>query len=296
MKSSVSTLSEKIAGETIAKCSYSNQEMDAEILAEGKEQFGNLLLEKIEEDGYDITELKDIGKKDPKKIITILAEVISKNVEYDYEKYKLVQEKRYDEIKQQNYYLTLRDGKGVCEDYSELFAVAKLELEKQGVPNLDKFVVLETTPHQDTQNHTWNNIITINKDGNIVMTAIDITWADHKNPLSISGKLNAVDESHYYKNIKEKTNDVNTAHQKALEKIKDYNIFAFQKKLKKVLTEYDSRQYTRDHRHEGNKELRKTNKDIELTREEKTGNVKKGLEVMRNKFKKAHAKKDSENE
>lgn len=244
MKNSISSLSEKIAGETVTKRFYSNQEIDTELLAEGKEQFGNLLIEKIEEAGYEISELKKIGKENPKKIITILAEVISKNIEYDYEKYELIQEEKYDEIKQQNYYLTLRDGKGVCEDYSELFAAAKSELEKQGVPNLDKFIVLETTPSQNTQNHTWNNLITINKDGNIIMTSIDITWADYKNPPSVSENLNAVDESHFYSSTIEKTDE---AHQKALKKIADYNNLVKQEKLREMLMTYDPKLYKKEH-------------------------------------------------
>lgn len=281
MKNSVSSLSEKIAGETVTKRFYSNQEIDVELLAEGREQFGNLLIEKIEEAGYKMSELKEIGEEDPKKIITILAEVISKNIEYDYEKYELIQEEKYDEIKQQNYYLTLRDGKGVCEDYSELFAAAKSELEKQRVPNLDKFVVLETTPSQDIQNHTWNNIVTVDENGNIVMTSIDITWADHENPPSVSERLNAVDESHFYSSAIGKADE---AHQKALEKIRDWNNLVKQKELEKILTQYDLRSHKRDQKLEGNKKLREVNKDAEILREEREKDVKWSLKKIREKI------------
>ena len=124
------------------------------------------------------------------------------------------------------------------------------------------------------------------------MTSIDVTWADddkEENISKIPEKLNAVDDKHYYTGIIKK---VNETHNKALEKIKDYNILAFQEKLKEVLTQYDPRLHKRDQQIEGNKKLREQDKDIELTREEKTRNVKGSLKSAKNKLKKIYAKKD----
>ncbi|MCK4524883.1 MAG: hypothetical protein KAU07_00395 [Candidatus Andersenbacteria bacterium] len=76
--------------------------------------------------------------------------------------------------------------------------------------------------------------------------------------------------------------------------IKD-RVFSWEK-LKEILTEYDPRQYERDHEIEGNEKLREQDENIEFTREEKTRNIKKGLENAKDKLKKIYARQDSENE
>jgi len=244
LKGSFLSLSEKIKGESIISPAQSMQEpISLEQLTEEKKQFENLLFRELENSGYSVSELKKIGEKNPEKIIAILAGVISKNVEYDYDKYKLIEEEKYSEIERQNPYLTLKNHKGVCEDYSELFATSKYFLEKKGIPNLDKFVVLRTTPEKDLQNHMWNNLITIDRDGKLIITAIDITWADDENISKISEKLNAVDEKHYYSSLPEKSAEV---HQKALKKIRDWNNLVKQEKLRQMLTTYDPKLHRRE--------------------------------------------------
>jgi len=76
---------------------------------------------------------------------------------------------------------------------------------------------------------------------------------------------------------------------------KKNRVFSWEK-LKKILTEYDPRQYDRDHKIEGNKKLLEKNKDVEIIREERTENVKKNLEKAKDKLKKIYAGKKSENE
>ena len=244
LKGSFLSLSEKIRGESIISPAQSMQEtISPEQAVEEKKQFRNLLFRELENNGYSMSNLKEIGEKNPKKIITILAEVISKNVEYDYEKYKLVEEEKYGEIERQNPYLTLKSHKGICQDYSELFASAKYLLEREGVPNLDKFVVLRTTPEKDLQNHMWNNLVTVDKNGKLVVTAIDITWADDKNISKISEKLDAVDEKHCYTSFPEKAAE---AHQEALKKIRDWNNLVLQEKLREMLMTYDPKLHRRE--------------------------------------------------
>lgn len=235
-----SSLKDTIKGAITITPGDFREKVSQEQLIEEKEGFENHLTRMIEEE-YTIDQLKEIAENDPKEIINILSQVIGKNVEYDWEKYKLIEEKNYDEIKRQAPYHTLETGKGVCEDYSKLFAKAKDFLENEGVPNLNKFLVLSTTSQDDDIDHAWNVLITVDKDGELIMTSMDITWADddkEENISKIPEKLNAVDDKHYYTGIIKK---VNETHNKALEKIKDYNILAFQEKLKEVLTQYDSK-------------------------------------------------------
>ena len=266
LKEYPASLAEKIKGRQVIYYTTALNEMKEiteEDLAKEKEQFENIVVEKLEESGYDISKLKEIGENNPEKIITILAEVIGKNVEYDYDKLKLLEEEK--ELEAQGPYDTLKDGKGICADYSRLFAAMKYVLEKEGVPNLDKFVVLETTARKEVLYHAWNNLITVDENGKLIVTSIDTTWADDENISKISGKLNAVDEAHCYSNVQY---DVQKAHQEALEKIGELNNLAKQGKLREMLMTYDPKLHKRDQKIKGNKELYKTNKDVEVSREE----------------------------
>jgi len=84
-------------------------------------------------------------------------------------------------------------------------------------------------------------------------------WAD-----SSEGELNAVDKDHYYASLPEKLDE---AHQKILEKIRDWNNIVFQEKLKEILTQYDPKLHKRGQKIIGNKKLYKVNKDVEITPE-----------------------------
>ena len=126
------------------------------------------------------------------------------------------------------------------------FVAVKNVLEEEGV-NLEGFVSLYTV--SDKQNHLWNVFVTPDPDDpdKIIISYGDPTWDD-----SSSGEFNAVDEKHYYTSIKEK---VDESHQKALEKIKDYNALVFQEKLKEILSQYDPRLHKKEQEIKENKKM-----------------------------------------
>jgi len=254
------------------------------------DKFKDLFLEGLNESGYSVEELKKIAEDDPEKVIGIISEVIGENVSYDLKEWFDIvfwdeMEKAKEifgvehEIKKHSEgipYVTMESEKGVCHDYAITFMAAKHILEEEGVSNLDKFVVVSTA--SNGMNHQWNNLVTIDPDGKLIVSSLDPTWAD-----SSKGELNAVDEKHYYTSLPE---ELSEAHQEALEKIKDWNNLVKQKNLERILTEYDPRQYDRDHRIEGNKELRETDEYIDALREKKTKSVKDSLKEIRERISK----------
>lgn len=86
---------------------------------EFKENFQKMILSDLENNGYDLDKLNEIANENPKEIINILSNYISSEYGND---------KGYD-----------------GNDRSSIFMGAKGELEKAGVPNLDKFAVIQTS-------------------------------------------------------------------------------------------------------------------------------------------------------
>ena len=215
---------------------------------ENADKFRDLFLESLNESGYSVEELKEIAEENPEKVIGIVSEVIGKNVEYDWLELmnlkfnKLMKELTGVDLKIKKHsegipYITMESEKGVCHDYAITFTAAKYVLEEEGIPNLDKFAVISTISGK--MNHHWSDIVTINQDGKLVISSLDSTWAD-----SLGGKLNAVDEKHYYSSLPE---ELDEAHQEALKKIGDWNNLVAQENLKKILTQYDPKLYKREH-------------------------------------------------
>jgi len=268
-----------------------NHEEDAE--------FENRFLEKLNKSGYTIDELKIIAEENPKEVIEITAKIIAENVQYDWMQ-SLSMKKgfgKFIETKDHSAGIpedTLREGLAICDGYAKTFAAAISLLREKGVPHLDKIAILQTD--SGPMNHAWNTLINING----VATSIDLTSADDENISKIPEKLNAVDKEHYVTHIKEK---VNEAHQKVLDKIKDYNILSFQERLKEILTQYDPKFHKREQHIEGDKSLLKQldqdknfpekYKNIELPRETRKNIVKNSSKDIRNKIKKIYAEKDS---
>ncbi len=222
------------------------------------DKFRELFLEGLNEDGYNIEELKKIAEENPEEVIKIISKVIGDNVSYDWLEYlDIVLSKPIKELtgKDINYlekkhskgipYITMESGKGVCHDYAITFAVAKHILEEEGVPNLDKFVAISTVS-SDKMNHQWNNLATVNSEGKLIVSSLDSCWDD-----SFLIKPNAVDEKHCYAGLPK---ELDEAHQKTLEKIRDWNNLVKQEKLKKILTQYDPKLYKRDHKVKRSKE------------------------------------------
>lgn len=268
------------------------------------EKFKELTLKSLSDAGYSIPELKKIAEKNPEKVIKIMTEVIGKNVNYDWLEYlnitvgSVISELIGKDFQIDYYYFmnkkhdegipkaTMESGKGVCHDYGITFVAMKHILEKEGVPNLDKFVSFWTISNKE--GHLWNGFATVDSEGKLIISYADPTWSDVDEK-----KLNAVDNEHYYTLKKE---IVDEQHQKALEKIQEYNEFVRQEKIKEIITTYDPKLHKREQRIEGNKKLREKEKDIEPLREERNKNVREHLKLIRDKLKKIYAKKDSGNE
>ena len=247
---------EKIKGTSVESFNdffVENNSIETKII--DRELFNNLLEQKLKEDGYTISELKNIANDNPKEVIKILTQTLGKNIEYDYKKLELVQSQKKaetmeefadlaKEIGKQNPYVTLKNEKGVCLDYAQAVSMGIDFLDRKDVLNQNDFKVLTTTSH--SMDHGWNILFSTDKDGNLVFTFMDLDCADddkEENISKIPENLNAVDDKHYYSGIIKK---VSETHQKALEKIKDYNILAFQEDLKKFLTQYDPKLHKKE--------------------------------------------------
>lgn len=233
---------------------------------ENSEDFKKNVLDVFEKEGYDISTLKEIAEDNPEEVIKIISKVMGKNIKYDYIEANLDLISKdlrdiYQGIKHSQGipYITLESGKGVCHDYGITFVAVKNVLEEEGVPNIENFVSLYTTA--DKQNHLWNVFVATDPDNpdKIIVSYGDPTWDD--SPL---GEFNAVDKKHYYTSLPEKLDE---AHQKALEKIRDWNNLVKQEKLKEILMQYDPKLHKRGRKIEGNKKLREVNKDIEISLE-----------------------------
>ncbi|MEA1936583.1 MAG: hypothetical protein U9N04_00535, partial [Patescibacteria group bacterium] len=222
------------------------------------DKFKDLFLEGLNGSGYSVEELRKIAEENPEEVIKIISEVIGKNVSYDWLEYldiKLSEPVKELTGKDINYleekhsqgipYITMESGKGVCHDYAITFMAAKYILEEENVPNLDKFMVVST--FSGKMNHQWSNLVTMSSDGKLVVSSLDSTWAD-----SPGGKLNAVDEKHYYTGSSE---EIDEAHQESLDKIKDWNRLVKQEKLKEILTTYDPRLHRKEREIKENKKM-----------------------------------------
>lgn len=209
-------------------------------------KFEELFLKVLEKEGESIDHLKEIGKDDPMEVINIIGKVLAKNINYDL---KASSERSYIGVTYENQkikhsdkipYITLGSGLGICYDYAQTFAAAKYALEKQGVTNLDKFVMVYTDSEKFIYvdevgyiGHSWDNLLTVNNEGIVRITSVDLTKADDEDISKIPGKLNAVDEQHHYSGITEK---VDKAHQEAVKKILEFNTLVEEEKLREILT------------------------------------------------------------
>lgn len=199
------------------------------------DKFEELFLETLENENESIDHLKEVATENPEEVIKMISKILGNNIEYDWDEIKSIDRKEFKDLEKKHAegipYITLKNKLGVCHDYAATFTAAKYVLEEKGVPNLDKFIVLYTG--SDKMNHAWNNLLTVDKEGNLKVTSIDLTWADDKNISKIPEKLNAVDEKHYY------TAKIEESHKKAIEKILNFNRVIEQEKLREILMTYE---------------------------------------------------------
>lgn len=280
---------------------------------EDMDKFEDLFLGILEKEGYTIEELKEIAEENPEKVILIISEVINKNLEYDDDEWEKMKSGNWSEKDEKTPHEALSEGKAICYAYSSAFISAKHILEEKGVPNFDKFVALNDGGggEKGDHSHVWTEIVTANKEGNLDVSHIDLTDADEdsgllselfdskltKEELSINNEeFNSKYAEHIEEDHEEDGQEIEEDEEKTeqekehkttfLEKVKNYKLIYAHEKLKKFLTEFDPRQYHRDHRVEGSKKLRETEDDIETLREEKAENVKWSLKKIRERISK----------
>lgn len=258
---------------------------------ENNEAFRNLFLQDLTAAGYSIADLKAEAEKDPKRVFEIISEVIGKNTDYGMFEYLVVesmvaadalpdgtQGKEWIKNAGMSYiddkyaggepYNVLKSHKTLCHGYGKTFTAAftfvkeilkKEGVKKEGVNPFDNVVCLWST--SDAQNHLWNALVTVDDNGNLVITYIDPTWQDAGAP------LNAVDDEHYYGTVKEK---VDRDHAAVLENMKEWNLVTFQEKLNDIvmqndLSRYDPKAHKKEVRIKLNKEAYEA---IKKTKEE----------------------------
>lgn len=265
------------------------------------QKFKELALKSLNDAGYSIPELKKIAEKHPEKVIKIMSDVINKNADYDLLEYLNIEingiiEKLLGENFKIKYFEyeretkegipgeLLQDHKGVCHDYGITLVAMKHILEKEGVPNLDKFASFWTT--SDKQNHLWTGFVTVDSEGKLTISYADPTWSDTNKKA-----FDAINKDHYYTGKKK---IIDEQHQEVLEKIKEYNEFVRREKIKEIITTYELRLHQREQRIEGNEKLKEKEVDIEPLREERNKSVREHFKFIRNKLKSIYAKKDSE--
>lgn len=196
------------------------------------DKFEELFLNDINKSGESLEHLKVIAKDNPEEVIKITAKILDENIAYDFNESTNINNKDYKSVGDKHAlgipYITLATKLGVCHDYASTFVAAKYVLEKNGVPNMDKYAVLYTVSND--MNHAWDNLLRVNKKGDLEMTSIDLTWADDENISKIPEKLNSVDKDHFY------LSEVDKVHQEALKKILEFNAFVEEEKLREIMT------------------------------------------------------------
>jgi hypothetical protein len=271
-----------------------------------------MFLADMEKAGYPLSKVKEDAKKNPEKILHIIAEVLGKNIDYDYTEYNYVEaadrekglsgeEAAKDEM--QNYvdqkysngvaYSALHSGSAICWSWGETFIAAKEALEEEGVPHMDQLACISTT--SEALDHLFVVCITAGPNGPVV-TYVDPTWYDTN-----GGELNAVDSEHYYGAVKEKRD---AAHEAVLAAIEQQNILASFEQLNQVFSQYDAKadkssrkiQLNEDAYSELNKK-QKREEDVSgiVSVENKGGSVQRIMEkIVAEKNKSSLAEKDLE--
>lgn len=228
---------------------------------ENFDKFKSLFLEDLEKSGYTLPQLKATAQENPEKVLNIIAEVLGKNIDYDYTEYNYIEaadkskglsgeEAAKDNMlnyQDQKYadgvaYSALHSGSAVCWSWGETFIAAKEVLEEKGVPHMDQLACISTT--SEALDHLFVVCITAGPNGPVV-TYVDPTWYD------TSGELNAVDSQHYYGAVKEKRD---AAHQAALAMIEQQNVLVSFEQLNQVFSQYDPKSFRKEHGIELNRE------------------------------------------
>lgn len=206
--------------------------------------FEEELLLALKEKGYDLPKLREMGNKNPEKVMMILSETIGEKVHYDWSEFLLTEYYIFvvkllgkdwlglynslgDKHSKGIPFATLDSGSGVCHDYSMTLIAAKKVMEKENVPNMDKFVI--TFAISDKQMHEFNAVATVDAKGNVVVTYVDAAWFS-----SILKPLRPLNAANDYFGSKINMDDETMKKQ---EELKMRNIILLQEELKRILSQ-----------------------------------------------------------
>lgn len=143
--------------------------------------FPNAIEKLLEKEGYNETKLKEIAKENPKNVIEIVAQIIDKNVKYDYELNKLMKKKERGEplslaeaiaLLERTPTQVLEKG-GICGDISRVMMATSEYLKSKEI--LPENLLFSWTT-SEFENHGFNSVFTIDSSGKLVSTYIDVTW------------------------------------------------------------------------------------------------------------------------
>ncbi|MDD3020863.1 MAG: hypothetical protein PHX61_07780 [Alphaproteobacteria bacterium] len=231
---------------------------------QNSEEFQEMLLKALNEDGHPLPDLEKIAKEDPKKVVEIVSQTVGNHMNYSHlESGQIERGTAYTNLDVLHERLrhrsmpaaSLGTGAGVCHDYAATVAAGLNVLEKLGVSNMDNMAVMTTTL---AGVHKYVLLATYEGD-TMRISLVDPTLADS------GGSFDAVDEHHsyhgvspeVYKQQKERLEEqmakevaaekietennlaqIMAAHDEVQQRIELNNYFAFQQRIVDLMTKY----------------------------------------------------------
>ncbi|MDD3006607.1 MAG: hypothetical protein PHX30_03445 [Candidatus Pacebacteria bacterium] len=226
---------------------------------ENSEEFQEMFLKALADDGFPLPELEKIAQKDPKKVIEIVSQTVGKHVNYsNLESTEINRGTAYTNMDALHLKLrhqslpaaTLGAGAGICHDYAPTMAAGLDVLEQLEIPHMDNLLIMQTTLKGE---HTYVLLATYENDA-IRISLVDPTFADS------GSDLDAVDNIHSYhgvspeiykaqkeileRQVEEKDEAIKNfhqtmaAHEEIQRRIELKNFFAFQQRIVDFITKY----------------------------------------------------------
>ncbi len=140
---------------------------------EGHEQFRTQFLGMLEDSGYDIDEVKELAATHPEEVVRIIMDVMARNID-SYVGKDNGQEwnERYEDSNVAALEI-LQGGKANCWGWMTVCIDAKVVLEAEGVPNLDKIAMFPA--YSTHAEHVWVAMATESRKDEVSCTCVDPT-------------------------------------------------------------------------------------------------------------------------
>ena len=167
---------------------------------ENSEEFQEMFLDALAEDGYSLADVEEIAQKNPKKAIEIASRTIGNHMDYSKLEAKQIHngshgtslDVLHQDLREESMpAASLGNEAGVCHDYAVTMAAGLDVLEKMGISNLDNMAVMATTL---AGVHEYVLIAAYEGD-TVQVSLVDPTFADN------GSVLDAVDQNHSYHGI-----------------------------------------------------------------------------------------------